>query len=73
MQIIYKRKIQKTNSIDINTLNELKFETNSIWIKILKLFIIVDSLKQLKRLYDFFLIFKLLKISRDLRIILKWL
>ena len=29
MQIMYKRKTQKTNSIDINILNELKSETNS--------------------------------------------
>ena len=29
MQIMYKRKTQKTNLIDVNILNELKFETNS--------------------------------------------
>ena len=29
MQIMYKRKTQKINSIDINILNESKSETNS--------------------------------------------
>ena len=60
---MYKRKTQKINSIDINILNESKFETNLKQKKILKSFVIVDSLKQLKKLYDFFLIFKFSKIS----------
>ena len=42
---MYKWKTQKINSIDVNILNELKFETNLKWRKILKLFIIVDFLK----------------------------
>ena len=70
---MYKRKTQKTNLIDVNILNESKPETNLKWRKILKLFVIVDSLKQLKKLYDFFLTFKFLKISWDLRMISKWL
>ena len=45
MQIMYKRKMQKTNSININILNELKFKMNLKWKKILKLFAIVNSLK----------------------------
>ena len=68
---MYKRKTQKINSIDVNILNELKPETNSKWRKMLKLFIIVDSLKQLKKLYDSFLISKFSKISRNSRMILK--
>ena len=73
MQIIYKRKTQKTNSVDVNIFDESKFETNLKWRKILKSFITVDSLKQLKKLYNFFLISKFLKMSWDSRIILKWL
>ena len=73
MQIMYKQKTQKINSINVNILNKSKSQTNLNWRKILKSFIIVDSLKQLKRLYDFFLIFKFLKISRDSRMISKWL
>ena len=71
MQIMYKRKTQKTNSIDVSILNESKSETNSKWKKILKLFVIVDSLKQLKKLYDFFLTFKFSKINRNSRMISK--
>ena len=71
MQIMYKRKTQKTNSIDVDILDELKPETNSKWRKILKSSVTVDSLKQLKELYDFFLTFKFSKISRDSRMILK--
>ena len=70
---MYKRKTQKTNSIDVNILDESKSEMNSKWKKILKSFVIVDSLKQLKELYDFFLTFKFLKISRNSRMILKQL
>ena len=68
---MYKRKTQKTNLINVNILNESKSETNLKWRKILKLFVIVDSLKQLKKLYNFFLTFKFSKINQDLRMILK--
>ena len=71
MQIMYKQKTQKINLIDVNILDESKFETNLKWRKILKSSVIVDFLKQLKRLYDSFLIFKFLKISRDSRMISK--
>ena len=63
MQIMYKRKTQKINSIDINILDESKSKMNSKWRKILKSSVIVDFLKQLKKLYDSFLIFKFSKIS----------
>ena len=42
---MYKRKTQKINSIDVNILNESKSEMNLKWRKILKSFIIVNSLK----------------------------
>ena len=70
---MYKRKTQKTNSVDVNIFDELKLKTNSKWRKILKSFITVDSLKQLKRLYDSFLISKFSKMSWNSRMILKWL
>ena len=73
VQIMYKRKTQKTNSVDVNIFDESKFETNSKWRKILKSFVTVDSLKQLKKLYDSFLISKFSKMSRDSRMISKWL
>ena len=57
---MYKRKAQKINSIDINILNKSKSETNLKWRKILKSFVTVDSLKQLKKLYNSFLTFKFL-------------
>ena len=62
---MYKRKIQKTNSIDVNIFDESKFETNSKWRKILKSLVTVDSLKQLKKLYNSFLTSKFSKMSRD--------
>ena len=71
MQIMYKRKTQKTNSVDVNIFDESKLETNSKWRKILKSFVTVDSLKQLKKLYDSFLISKFSKISRSSRMISK--
>ena len=70
---MYKRKTQKTNSIDVNIFDESKFKTNLKWRKILKSFVTVDSLKQLKRLYNSFLISKFSEMSRDSRMISKWL
>ena len=68
---MYKQKTQKTNLINVNIFDESKLKMNSKWKEILKSFVTIDFLKQLKKLYNFFLTSKFLKMNRDSRMILK--
>ena len=73
VNIMYKRKAQKINFVNVEIIDELKSKTNFKWKKFLKSSITSAFLKQLFDLYEFFLISKFSKIKRDSRLISKCL
>ena len=71
VDIMYKRKAQKINSMNVEITNELKSRINFKWKEILKLSVTSKFVKQLFNVYDFFLIFKLSKIRQNFKLISK--
>ena len=71
VNIIYKQKIQKINSINVEITNEWRLRTNFKWGKILKSSVTSKFVKQLFNVYDFFLTFKFSKIRQNFKLTLK--
>ena len=63
VDILYQRKIQKINSMNIEITNESKSRINSKRREIFKSLITSKSVEQLSDVYDSFLIFKFSKIK----------
>ena len=68
VNIMYKRKTQKINSMNVEITNESRSRTNSKWREILKSFVISKFVKQLSNVYDFLLIFKFSKIKQNFKL-----
>ena len=68
VNILYKRKAQKINSINVEITNESKSKTNSKWKEILKLSVTSKFVEQLSDVYDLFLIFKFSKIRQNFKL-----
>ena len=68
VDILYKRKVQKINSMNVEITNEAKLRINFKWRKILKLLITLKSVEQLSDVYDFFLISKFSKIKQSFKL-----
>ena len=71
VNIIYKRKTQKINSMNIEIINESISKTNFKWKELLKSLIMLKFVEQLFVIYDFFLTFKFLKIKQNFKLTLK--
>ena len=65
VDILYKRKVQKINSVNIEITNESRLRTNFEWKEILKLLITSKFVEQLFDIYDSFLTFKFSKIKQN--------
>ena len=68
VNIMYKRKVKKINSIDIEIADESEPRINSKWRKILKLSVTLKPIEQLSDVYDSFLTSKFSKIRQDFRL-----
>ena len=66
---LYKRKVQKINSVNIEITNESRLKTNFKWKEILKLLITSKFVEQLFDVYDSFLTFKFSKIKQKFKLI----
>ena len=73
VNILYKRKVQKINSMNIEITNGSRSSINSKWKEILKWLITSKFVEQLSNVYDSFLIFKFSKIKQDFKLTLKCL
>ena len=71
VDILYKRKVQKINSMNVEITNESRSRTNFKWRKILKSLITSKFVEQLSDVYDYFLIFKFSKIKQNFKLTLK--
>ena len=68
VNIIYKRKAQKINSINVEIIDDSESRTNSKWREILKSSVTSKFVKQLSDVYNFFLTLKFSKIRQDFRL-----
>ena len=71
VNILYKRKAQKINSVNVRITNESRLKIYFKWKEILKLSITSKFVKQLSDVYDSFLTFKFLKIRQNFKLISK--
>ena len=71
VDILYKRKAQKINPMNVEITNESRSRINSKWKKILKSSVTSNSVEQLSDVYDFFLTSKFLKIKQNFKLTLK--
>ena len=71
VNILYKRKTQKINSINVEIMNESRSRINFKWREILKLSITSKFVEQLSDVYNSFLIFKFSKIKQSFKLTLK--
>ena len=68
VDILYKRKAQKINSVNVGITNESRLRTNSKWKEILKSSVTSKFIKQLFDVYDSFLISKFSKIKQNFKL-----
>ena len=68
VDILYKRKAQKINSVNVEITNESRSRTNFKWREILKLSIMSKFVEQLSDVYDFFLICSFSKIRQNFKL-----
>ena len=66
--IIYKRKVQKINSVNVEIVNESKSRTNFKWKEILKSLITSKFVEQLFDVYNSFLTSKFSKIKQSFKL-----
>ena len=69
VNIMYKQKTQKVNSINVEIIDESKSRTNSKWREILKSLVMSKFVEQLSNVYDSFLTFNFLKIKQSSKLI----
>ena len=68
VDILYKRKAQKINSMNVEITNESKSRINFKWKEILKSLITSKFVEQLSNVYDSFLISKFSKIKQNFKL-----
>ena len=69
VNILYKRRAQKINSINVEITNESELRINFKWKEILKLLITSKFVEQLFDIYDSFLTFKFSRIKWNFKLI----
>ena len=68
VDILYKRKTQKINSMNVEIMNESESRIDSKWKEILKLSVTSKFVEQLSDVYDSFLISKFSKIKQNFKL-----
>ena len=68
VDILYKRKVQKINSVNVEITNESRSKINFKWREILKSLITSKFVEQLSDVYNSFLIFKFSKIKQNFKL-----